>query len=47
MFIDYRIFKLDGIKNIKERIIMLIFIYNSVVGKTDQIKCRENFKSEL
>jgi hypothetical protein len=48
MFVDYRAFKLDGIKNIKERIIMLIFIYHSIVGnKLEQIKCRDSFKSEL
>lgn len=47
MFVDYRIFKLDGVKNIKERIIMLIFIYHSIVGRTDQIQCRESFKSQV
>ena len=51
MFLDYRAFKLDGIKNIKERIILLIFIYHKVLMESkdngEEITCRESMTSRL
>ena len=51
MFLDYRAFKLDGVKNIKERIILLIFIYHKVLieSKDDgqDISSRESMTSRL
>ena len=31
LFVDYRSFKMNNLKNIKERIILLIFIYHKVL----------------
>ena len=47
LFVDYRTFKLDGLTNIKEKIIMLIFIYHVIAQGVNEVKCRENFKGLL
>jgi hypothetical protein len=38
LYVDYRQFKLEGLKNIKERIILLIFVYHKVLkdARTDR-----------
>ena len=43
LFVDYRVFKLEGIKNIKERIILLIFIYHKIVKPEGDIDGSQGF----
>jgi hypothetical protein len=51
LFIDYRAFKLDGVKNIKERIILLIFVYHKVLMESrddgQEITSRESMINRL
>jgi hypothetical protein len=51
LFIDYRAFKLDGVKNIKERIILLIFVYHKVLMESrddgQEITSRELMTNRL
>jgi hypothetical protein len=45
LFIDYREFKADGIKNIKDKIILLMFIYHKLIKK--EVSNREKLIEEI
>lgn len=51
LHVDYRLFKLEGLKNIKERIIIMIFIYHKVLREdsqsNDEIESREEVEKEI
>jgi len=45
LFLDYRKFKIDGIKSIKDKIVMLIFIYHKMIPKDQAISSRDDLST--